>query len=496
MANEKQSPVLSVRRALVWSFGARYFAFALQFLFSIAIARLLDPAETGLFSVAAAFVYILQNVQGLALSQYLVRERDIDDTTLRSAFGLVMATSFASSGLLAACSWMIADFYKQPEIRNIVLLLAAANLLTPFGAPAYALLMRDMRYNSIFRIDTLALAGAVAVGIGTAAAGEGAMSQAWYALALGFIKSILLLALFPEHIRMLPSAARWRDMLRFGSMMTAINTVLSLGARLPELVMPRTFGMADIGHFGRGASVTEQAQALLAKGGASAIFSAFARMRNEGRPLGPPYVKLSSYITVIVWPAFIALALLAEPVVHLLFGPRWHPVAPVIQWLCLAQIINNCSTSFYDIAVTARRTRTLLSIYIADLVLGGGIFVLFAMTGDLATAAAGRVGTAVVHAVLVLWCLRGMIGLSIREQMAAFAHSGLVAALSVAPVLAVRMHWSADPYAMPIAAWVGACIATIILWAILLFLFRHPVRDEVRMAMRSLAARRGRTMQS
>ena len=49
---------MTIRAALAYTFGTRYFAMGLQLLATIVLARLLTPEEIGVYSVGAAVIMI------------------------------------------------------------------------------------------------------------------------------------------------------------------------------------------------------------------------------------------------------------------------------------------------------------------------------------------------------------------------------------------------------------------------------------------------------
>lgn len=89
---------------------------------------------------------------------------------------------------------------------------------------------------------------------------------------------------------------------------------------------------------------------ILAGVGAVALptFSAQAR---HGRALKTTYLSAMEHVTAVHWPALILLAATADPIVSLLFGPRWHDMVATVQIFALAQSFSSPTPLNYPIQV-------------------------------------------------------------------------------------------------------------------------------------------------
>jgi O-antigen/teichoic acid export membrane protein len=79
---------MSVRRSLALSFAQRYVATVITFIATLILARLLSPAQIGIFSLCAAFVAIASVVRDFGVSEYLIQERNLDTQKIRGYGGI------------------------------------------------------------------------------------------------------------------------------------------------------------------------------------------------------------------------------------------------------------------------------------------------------------------------------------------------------------------------------------------------------------------------
>ena len=480
---------MSAYRAIFWSFLTQYALFGMSFVVSVVLARLLGPHEMGIFSVAVALTILLQDVQGFSLNQFIVREADLRPAHLRTAFGISITISAIFSVALLIGAAPIAEFYGEPKIEMVLYILVLANLLFPIGLPAQALLMREMRYRDLFVINITAVTVAAAIGIWLAATqGIGALAQAWYVLVVAVVKSSLLLLYKPEHIRLRPSLEKWRAMTGFGSRMLGLSLTGSAMARGPDLIIGRLVNMVSVGLYSRASGITEQAFRLLYPGGGGALFSLLAQRRNAGRDLTDPYFKAVAYFTATIFPAFFALALMAEPVIMLLYGQSWLEAARILQWLCLSQAIMSAAVTHYEMPVVMGRLDLLLASEATHLSLGLSIFVAMTWFWGIEGAAAGRVAHALIFVSVNLIVLRKLLGFPLRRLFSTLLRCMVAAAVTGLPALVVRLAYHSAPEQIPFGVMVGTALLTGAAWLLGLKVAGHPLYHEVRGWMRGRLA--------
>ena len=93
---------MSTRAALVYSFLDRYSGLFIHTASSIVLARLLTPAEIGVYSVTMVALGFLATFRDLGASQFLVREPDLTSQKIRAAWAVQLGLALAFSALLSS----------------------------------------------------------------------------------------------------------------------------------------------------------------------------------------------------------------------------------------------------------------------------------------------------------------------------------------------------------------------------------------------------------
>jgi O-antigen/teichoic acid export membrane protein len=470
---------VSVRSAVGWSFATQYAVFGLQFATAIILTRLLSPAEMGAFGVAFAAAMILQVFQEFNLGRYLVQEKTLTPEKTATVVGVFLVLGLALATALWLAATPMARFYGADEIGQILRIVAVSFLISAISFAPAAMLLREMRLGALAVVRIGSVLVGSAAGILTAWHGAGALSQAWLTLATAVATTLLAFALRPDMLRVLPSLKAWRSVASFGGKVTAVTMVMALTARWPELVLGRLAGLAPVGIYGRAASLSDQARQLLYSGGVNGLYPAFARMHNERADMAAPYVRYLGYFTVVAFPALFLLALLAEPIILLLFGPRWSAAALPLTYLAIGQLLLSGVILSFDLMVIFERFRQLLKIEIGLGVASLALLAWGAWSSGVEGAALSRIPYGLLYAMAYTIALKPLLGFSWGALARALIQSSAVALIASAPALWLVLR-SGDMATLPVWALFATLAACAVAWVAALFALRHPLRLQLR----------------
>jgi O-antigen/teichoic acid export membrane protein len=406
---------MSVRTAAAWAMASQYASFAISFAASVVLARLfIAPAELGLFTIAFGAVSLVAFLQDFGVNRYVTGERDLTPEKLRTAFtvSLLFAWTIALIALLVAAP--IAWFYANPALLPLTLVIAGSYLLVPLAIVPQALRQRALDYRSNTMIEVGAALANAGVALTLAWRGHGALALAWGAFAQQAAR--LLISQWRAGV-VLPWPWRLggaRPVLEIGATNSALAVANSLVARSPELVIGRLVGEAATGLFARAAGLALQLRLLVAGAVTGVFYPAFRQVRDRGEPLGPPYLRVVAAYTAVTWPAMAGIAVLAEPLVRLLYGERWVGASPLLAWIALAQCCYVALPLAGDLPLLLGRKRELVRRSLLDAAVSIILLALAAPFG-LAWIAVSRLAHGVATIAIYASMMRSMLGYSSRD---------------------------------------------------------------------------------
>lgn len=326
----------SFRRAFFINFMSSSGSTVVQFVVSMLMARLLTPAEIGVYSITVVFVNIAHVFRDFGVASYLQREPDLSPEKIRSAIGVLYSSTWLIAALLFVASWPISDYFGYVEVRPVMQVLALGFVFIPFSSVMLSLLLREFAAGKLAWVNLAGTAAYTVTCLGLAWAGFGTMSLAWANVANIAACGLAYLPLRPKGVPWLPSFKQWGRVIRFGLGTILTNTLSAINNALPDLLLGKLGSPHQVGLVSR-ANSTVNIFSYIA--GAAVNFGALpylsqAHHRQEG--LGPILNRSSALLTGIGWPALALTALLGREIVLTLYGSNWLECVPAIPALAMA----------------------------------------------------------------------------------------------------------------------------------------------------------------
>ncbi len=478
----------SPRRALLWSLAERYANLVVGLGTTLVLARLLSPAEVGVYSVCAAFVTMAALLRDFGVSEYLIQERELTRDKIRSAMAIALAMAWTLGALVLLLREPAARFFAEPGVAAVLSVTALHFFILPLSSPAFALMNRELAFRQIFVLQTACTVVHAATALSLASAGFGPLALAWAPVASVLVQTAILAVMRPRETFVLPGTAALRPVLRFGVTYMTSRTVENLAENAHEPIIAKLFGFTSLGLFSRAVGMVELFRKNVTDAFVRVATPAFAAHHREGKPVGEALLHATTVFSALSWPFFGFVALAAPEILHVLFGPNWAGAAPLASLLALGAL----PAALYEfvpqmLSATGHVQRRL------RLALWGSAIHVLAIAGaawwGLQAMAAAFVLSGLALLALCAWQLRAVTGLPLSALPRAGAASAALALASTAAGGATL--WAARAAALP--AWLGLLLASsavALAWLAAARGLRHPALDELGHALRLLRSRR------
>lgn len=457
-------------------------SFVAQFAASVIISRFfLDPSEVGLFSIAMAATLIVAVLQDMGVTRFISGQREMQPEFIRDYAGLAVGLGILVAGSVTIAAPFIADFYDMPDLTGLLRILGASYLLVPFALVSSALLIRDMDFKGLFKVNASAALIGSGVAVALAATGYGPAALAWGALAGAGTKALVSQLLRTALPRLPHSWSAVAPMARFGGASSIINISGAIGQRSQDLIVGGFLGVAATGLFTRASGLAGQLSILMTGAVSAVFYPAFARKRDAGEELGEPYLHLVACNTALTWAALIGLAVAAEPVVLLLYGDVWAGSAPLLQWFALAELLFVAVPLQMDVPLLLGKIRRLIWINLLDTAAAVTVLAIGCFIG-LLEAALSRIIYGMIWWSIYANYQSHLLGFKMSALMKIYARSGICAVGAGLPLI-IAGQFGVGGANMGFVSLIALSGAGVLIWLGLLAATRHPAWSEVRLAI-------------
>ncbi|WP_158228846.1 lipopolysaccharide biosynthesis protein [Chitinimonas sp. BJB300] len=489
--SEPTTKSLSVRKALVWSFAERYASLVITLVSTMLLARLLTPAQVGVFSLCAAFTILASILRDFGISEYLIQEKDLTKDKLQAAFGMAILTAWSIAVFILLFRHAMAEFYAEAGVAQVLAVMSLNFIILPFASPAFALLNREMAFKKIFVIQTICSLVHASTAVTLAYYGHGYMSLAWAPIASIVVQTILVTCLRPKESLLMPNLGSAKAVLNYGLMFVTSRMIESTTRNAHEFIIAKQFDFGSVGIFSRAFGLIELFFTNITSAILRVASPSFATDHRAGIPLDGTFSRGTAIFTSIGFPFLGFISLMSGDVIQVLFGHQWDAAAPIASVLAISLIPAYLVVLAPNLlAATGNVKRRLqISLWYSPVHLVGILAASFVS----------------LQAVAAIWGLSNMVMLLMYGRHLAVvlnkpAHllfapslrSAMVAVVSVLgqfATLHVCQHFDLPPLVnLLLVVPVGA-----ICWLAAIKLLKHPVYDEIVQLMARFRARGAQT---
>ncbi len=444
---------------------------------SLILSRLLSPKEIGIFSITAVLVGFTHVFRDFGVASYIRRQKVLTDEVLRASIGVL----FTSSWLIAAALYLSADYwaiyFKQPGISQIMHIQAVGFLIIPFGSIPQAVLARSMDVEKTTIVTFFSVIVYASTCIGLAYLGFSYMSMAWANLANIAASSLGLVLLSPKGLPRMPSFKGWKRVVHFGAGAMTTSALKAIDTALPDIILGKISGPHDVGIFSRGNSTVNIFNSVASPTVNYFALPYLAKTHHGGENVAYEVGRSIAFLSGILWPALIVMAMMARSVIVLLYGHMWIESAAIVPWLCVCAAIQ-IGFLVLQPALTALNKPYLSAFPIAILIAVKLTLGIASFDGDDLISFARAVAIAEITAIpIYLYLLDRYVGLKVADWFRAISGSLKLCAFVLAQVLLLKFAIQTIEHPLVrillAAAWITPG------WLFAIFLFKHPLQREV-----------------
>lgn len=406
-----------VASGALWLVGARLATRVLDLVSMLVVARLLVPADFGLFALAAGLLLILNAVTDLSLANAIIQMRDPPEAIYDTAFTLEALRGLALGALIAAAALPFASVYGDERLAPILFSLAAVPVVRALASPRMAGLQRALQFRPAFYLEAsgklAAFVAAVAVAV---------LTRSYWALVAGMIAAPAISTLLSYGLapyRPAFSLRDWRPIFAFSGWLTLSNTVNTLNWQADRFLIGGHLGTAVLGQYTVGSELASLPTNAPIMPIMQALYAGFARLSHDPARLSAAYLMSQCIVMALALPIAITVSFFAHPIIRFAVGPEWAASAFVVQVLAPVFAVQMLTAPAQSIAMITGRTRSIFGRDIVSLAVRLPlIFVGLAVAGFSGVVWA-RVASGLFIIVLNLVLVQGILGVPILRQVLA-----------------------------------------------------------------------------
>lgn len=401
---------------LFWRFMERIGAQGVNFIVSIVLARLLDPAVYGVIALVTVFTAILDVFISNGFGSALIQKKNADDLDFSTVFWFNITTAVFLYGIMFAAAPWIAAFYNLPELTPVVRVMSLSLLISGVKNVQHAYVARHLMFKRFFYATLGGTIGAAVIGVWMAYRGYGIWALVVLNLFNGLVDTIILWLTVKWRPKRQFSFARLKGLLSFGWKLL-VSALLNKGySRLRQLIIGKLYTASDLAYYNKGESFPDLIVSNINSSIDSVLFPTMSSEqdnRNRVRDMTRRAIKTSTYL---IMPLMMGLAVCAVPIVRILLTEKWLPCVFFLRVACFTYSFWPIHTANLNAIKAVGRSDLFLKLEIIKKVMG--LIVLAAtMFISVEAMALSAIGTSILSQIINSWPNRKLLDYHYGDQL-------------------------------------------------------------------------------
>lgn len=311
----------------------------LNFLGSTVIARVLAPADYGVYAIVIFLASLLSRVATSGLGANLVRqEEEPEEADYRAVFTAQIGPILLASVALGLGAGPVAGLYGLPDggVR-LMQWIALAFAVSSFTTIPMNRLERHLMFRQVALIEIAQMLAFQSVAVAFALRGNAILGFGIAVLARAGTGAVMANLFCPWLPRFTRDVARIRRHARFGVVFQAAFLVSALKDSITTVFVGILMGTASVGMLGWAGMVSSY-PVLVLMATQRVYLPAFARLREFPEHLGRSVELTLQFANACAAPFAVASLVLVNPITVIIFGEKWLAALPCFYFLWLSNL--------------------------------------------------------------------------------------------------------------------------------------------------------------
>jgi PST family polysaccharide transporter len=362
MINLKKKTITGI----LWGVFSRVGTEIIALVVSVILARLLTPEDYGLLGMVTIFVGFSNVFIRFSFGPAIVYKKGITEIDLSSIFWMNLLLGFFFAVLLVLFSKTIAQFFNEPKLVYICIILSSNFVIGAFNVVQLSILEKKMEYKTLAKIKVYSSVSAGVIALTMAHNGFSYWSLVAHSILLILVQGIFLWL-----------QSSWKPAFIFEKKSIASISKFSmnlLGERalgyftetFDKGLVGKLAGSEELGLYNKGWGGVLFPLKSVALVVSNVIFSSISSIQDDKPRVGRLFVKAVNVVSFIIMPLMLGAVFLTEELVLFVFGEQWVGMIPYMKIFGLVGIVSSIFTLTQSVFTGLGRTDILFKISLIE----------------------------------------------------------------------------------------------------------------------------------
>ena len=322
-------------KGVAWSGVDNVAQYAVSFVVSIILARLLSPDDYGLIGIITIFTMVCNTLINAGFNSALIRKKDCTDYDYNTVFFCNLVLSLLLYSVIFLCSPLIADFFGRQELTVLTQVSSLGMIIGAMAIVQQTRLIKSIDFKTQTKITIISSVVSGVLGIAMALIGFGVWSLVAQQLTAQSLRTVLLFVYNKWMPKLCFSGNSFHELFGFGWKLMLSGLLDTIWKELYQVVVGKYYSPATLGQYTRAKQFSQMFSSNLTNVIQRVTFPVLSNIQDDKERMVAAYrhiIKITMFVTAI---CMFFLGGISEPLLYCLIGPKWHDAAIYLPFICL-----------------------------------------------------------------------------------------------------------------------------------------------------------------
>lgn len=353
-------PAESLSRRVIrggfWVFALRLTSRLLSLASTMVLARILAPADFGLFGIALMAMAALDTFSQTGIWTALIQKKD-STGYLDTAWTIGVMRGGLIALILFISAPYVAAFFDTPAATPILQVIGLATLMQGFTNIGVIYFHKDLEFHKQYVYQ---LSGTIAH-VGVAIAAVLLLKNVW-ALVFGhlagnLVQVVVSYIIHPYRPRPRFNLEQFQELFTFGKWVLGSSILIYLITQGDNIFVGKLLGVTALGFYQMAYNISNLPATEVTHVISQVTFPAYAKLQADIPKLKEAYFKVLQLTAFLSFPVAGLIFVLAADFTRIFLGEKWLPMVPAMQVLVFAGLLRSIAATAGPVFIATGRPR-------------------------------------------------------------------------------------------------------------------------------------------
>lgn len=360
---------------MLWTSVGKFGTMGLQFLSNLVLARLLMPSDYGAIGMLNIFIAVSSIFVTAGFGSALIQKKNPTHIDYTSVFYWNLFAAIILYLVLFFSGPAIARFYKIPELCIILRVQSVSLIIQAFATVQSNQLQKQLRFKELSIRNIIAALIGTIVAIVMALLGYGVWSLVVSTLVSSLAGVFLLWRMSSWRPTWEFSFQSLKSLFAFGGLMALSSFVETVYSNIQGLIIGRWYTASDLGYYTQAKKLEIVPSSAITSVVNQVSFPVLSGLQDEKERFVYGMRKSIKATAFVSFPLMILLAVIAEPLIILLYGEKWSPSIPYFMLLCMGGVLSSVNCINTNSIVSLGKSKVYFIIQLLKRLIGIGMII-------------------------------------------------------------------------------------------------------------------------